>query len=71
MQRDGSEKRQMLEVRDLERRLGGGLTPIEAVIEVPNPTAPMSGRDIAIWLARSCSESRRRRFRRKKPVSNS
>jgi hypothetical protein len=35
MQRDGSEKRQMLEVRDLERPLGGGgLTPIEAVIDV-------------------------------------
>jgi hypothetical protein len=40
MQRDGSEKRQMLEVRDLERPLGGGLTPIKAVIEVAKSDCP-------------------------------
>jgi hypothetical protein len=33
MQRNDPEKREVLEVRDLERPLGRGLTPIDAVIE--------------------------------------
>jgi hypothetical protein len=34
MQRNDPEKREVLEVRELERPLGRGLTPIDAVIEV-------------------------------------
>jgi hypothetical protein len=40
MQSKGPEKRQMLEARDLERPLGGGLAPIEAVIEVVKSDCP-------------------------------
>jgi hypothetical protein len=40
MQRDGSEKHQMLEVGDLERPLGGDLTPLDAVIEVAKSDCP-------------------------------
>ena len=40
MQSDAPEKRQMLEARDHERPLGGGLAPIEAVIEVAKSDCP-------------------------------
>jgi hypothetical protein len=40
MHTDGSEKRQMLEISDLKRPLGGDFTPLDAVIEVVKSDCP-------------------------------
>jgi hypothetical protein len=50
MQRNDPEKREVLEVRDLERPLGRGLTRIDAVIEVVKSDCAEEWGTIATWL---------------------